>query len=68
MPKKTIVIDYQACHPEQCENGICRAIQVCERRILTQEAPFEMPDSRPSMCLGCALCLRECLNGAIHML
>lgn len=68
MPKKTIVINYQVCDPEICKDGVCKAIQVCERKVITQEAPFELPDTRSSMCLGCALCLRECLNGAIRML
>jgi Fe-S-cluster-containing hydrogenase component 2 len=68
MPKKIIVIDYHACHPEQCEDGICKAILECERKLITQEAPYEMPDIKSSMCLGCALCMRVCLNGAIRML
>jgi hypothetical protein len=35
MPKKTIVVDYHACDPHQCENGICKATLACERKVLT---------------------------------
>ncbi|MBN1146356.1 MAG: 4Fe-4S binding protein [Anaerolineales bacterium] len=68
MPKKTIAVDYQACDPEQCENGICKAALVCERKVLTQEAPYEMPDAKADMCLGCSLCLQACPKGALKML
>lgn len=68
MPKKTIVVDYQACDPKQCKNGICMAALVCERKVLFQESPYEMPDTKASMCLGCSLCMLACPMGTIHML
>jgi Fe-S-cluster-containing hydrogenase component 2 len=68
MPKKTIAVDYQACDPTQCENGICQATLVCDRKVLTQEAPHEMPDTKASMCLSCALCMQACPQNAIHMM
>jgi len=68
MPKKTIVVDYQACDPKQCENGICKAALECERKVLTQEAPYEMPDNNAAMCLSCALCMQACPRGAIHVM
>jgi Fe-S-cluster-containing hydrogenase component 2 len=67
MPKKTVVVDYHACDPNQCENGICKAALVCERKVLTQEAPYEMPDAKASMCLSCSLCVLECPKSAIHV-
>ncbi len=68
MPKKTIAVDYQACEPEKCEDGICKAALVCEKKILTQEAPYEMPDTKPSMCLGCSLCLQACPMNALRLI
>ncbi|MEW5871808.1 MAG: 4Fe-4S binding protein [Chloroflexota bacterium] len=68
MPKKCIAVDYQRCAPERCEAGICRAVLLCEKKILYQEAPYEMPDTRASMCLGCALCLKACPMDALRML
>lgn len=68
MPKKSVVVDYQACDPQQCENGICLAALACEKKVLTQEAPFELPETKAGMCLGCSLCIQACPKGAIHML
>jgi Fe-S-cluster-containing hydrogenase component 2 len=68
MPKKTIVVDYHACDPEQCENGICKAALVCKKKVLTQETPYEMPATKASMCLSCSLWMQACPKGAIHVL
>lgn len=68
MPKKNVVVDYQACDPKQCGDGICKAALACERKVLTQEAPYDMPDTKAHMCLGCSLCMPACPEGAIHML
>ena len=68
MPKQIIVVDYSRCEPEQCENGICRAALLCKKRILFQEAPFEMPESRAAMCMGCAVCLTACPRNALKMM
>ena len=68
MPKRTIVVDYRACEPEKCEDGICKAALVCEKKILTQESPYEMPDTKPSMCLGCSLCLQACPMDALRLM
>ena len=68
MPKKTVVIDYQACDPEQCERGICQAALTCERKVLTQEVPYERPDAKASMCLSCSLCMQACPKSAVHVM
>ena len=71
MAKRTALIDYEKCAPEQCspETGICPAVAVCTRGILTQEAAFEEPEIfPPSMCQGCSACLRACPLGAIRLL
>jgi Fe-S-cluster-containing hydrogenase component 2 len=68
MPKKAVVIDYQACDPKQCEGGICQAALLCERKVLTKEAPYDMPDAKASMCLGCSLCMQACSKGAIYLM
>lgn len=68
MPKKTIVIDYRACEPKKCPEGICQAVLLCDRKVLTQEAPYEMPDSKAAMCLGCGLCMPGCPQHAIRLM
>lgn len=69
MPKKTVAIDYQACKPETCEDGICKAAEVCEKKLLTQEAPYEMPDVKaPALCLSCALCVTVCPHNAVRVM
>ena len=68
MPKKTVAVDYQSCDPKQCENGVCKAVLECERKVITQEAPYEMPDTKSSMCLSCALCVLVCPKDAIRVM
>ena len=68
MPKKTVVVDYRACDPEKCEDGICQAALVCEKKILTQKAPYEMPDTKAAMCLSCAICVQACPQNAVRVM
>ncbi len=69
MPKKTVAIDYQACKPERCEEGICKAAEVCEKKLLTQIEPYEMPDVKTaSLCLSCARCVVVCPTKAVRVL
>ena len=66
MPKTQVLLDYSRCDPSQCEGGICAAAEVCERKVLRQEKPGEMPDIYLSLCLGCTDCLSACPQGAIR--
>ncbi|MBC8336923.1 MAG: 4Fe-4S binding protein [Anaerolineales bacterium] len=65
MPRKTVAVNYRACEPEKCEDGICLAALVCEKNILIQEAPYEMPDTKASSCLSCAICVQACPQDAV---
>jgi len=68
MPQPKIVLDYSRCDPFRCEKGICAAGQVCERKVLRQEKPGEMPDVYQALCLGCADCLEACPQEAIRLM
>jgi ATP-binding cassette subfamily E protein 1 len=68
MPKQRAVIDYHQCEPEQCPQGTCAAVQVCEKHILIQIRPYEMPDMKPGLCLGCSDCVQACPLDAIRMM
>ena len=68
MPKKTVVVDYKACEPEKCPDGVCQAMLVCEKKILMQETPYEMPDVKASMCLSCATCVQACPQNAVRVM
>lgn len=48
MPQPKVVLDYQRCDPNCSEDGICPASLVCERKVLTQEGPDELPDLHPA--------------------
>lgn len=67
MPKKTAAVDFDACHPDRCQNGICVAAQACERKLLRQEAPYEAPMTNPSLCQGCSRCVLACPLKAIRL-
>ncbi|MFC1954338.1 4Fe-4S binding protein [Chloroflexota bacterium] len=60
MPGKIALVDFNKCRPEECENGICKAAQACERNLLKQEAAFESPMTDPSICRACGDCVRAC--------
>jgi hypothetical protein len=42
------MLDYNKCHPEKCDKGICLAGLACPYKILKQEVPYEMPDPNPN--------------------
>ena len=71
MPKRTAVVDYDRCKPEECapEDGVCPAVAACTHNILTQEAPYEGPFAfPPDMCQGCSDCARACPLNAIRLI
>ena len=68
MPKPVAVVDYRKCHPERCDRGDCLAVLACPNKVLKQEAPCEMPDPNPTMCVGCGLCVQACPLKAIRMM
>jgi len=68
MPQPKVVLDYQRCDPSCCEEGICAAALVCQRKVLRQEKPGELPDLYPSRCLGCVDCLTVCPNDALRLM
>ncbi|NQS91317.1 MAG: 4Fe-4S binding protein [Chloroflexi bacterium] len=68
MPKPKVVLDYQRCDPSCCDDGVCAAAQICERNVLRQEKPGELPDLYPSMCLGCTDCLTACPRDALRLM
>ncbi len=67
MPDKIALIDFGKCHPEKCDKGICAAALACSHRLLRQEAPCEIPMPDPSLCRGCADCVRACPQKAIKI-
>ncbi len=68
MPQPRVVLDYQHCDPYCREDGICPASLVCDRKVLRQEKPGELPDLYPSRCLGCVDCLPHCNPGALQLM
>lgn len=68
MPRKVIVVDYQACSPDRCPEGRCQALRLCERKVLTQPARGHPPEVKQEICLGCGDCLPGCSQDALHML
>jgi len=67
MPGKIALVDYNRCHPEKCNYGICTAAAACPRKLLRQEAAFEIPMTDPAICQGCADCVPACPLKAIKI-
>jgi translation initiation factor RLI1 len=65
MPGKIALVDYNKCHPEQCESGMCKAAQACRYKLLKQEKSYDIPMSDPFVCRGCGDCVRACPAKAI---
>ncbi len=62
MPQPKVLLDYERCDPESCEYGICAAAKVCEKKVLRQEAPGEMPDISPSFAWAASIVLQLALE------
>jgi len=60
MPSKMALVNYNECHPEKCDSGVCAAVLACSHKLLKQEAAYETPMPDPSLCQGCGDCVRAC--------
>ena len=67
MPSKIALVDYDKCHPENCDSGRCVAALACTHKLLKQETLYEMPMTEPSVCQGCGDCVRACPLKAIQI-
>jgi translation initiation factor RLI1 len=65
MPGKIALVDFNKCHPDRCESGVCKAAGVCRYKLLKQEKPYEIPIADPFICRGCGDCARACPFQAI---
>jgi NAD-dependent dihydropyrimidine dehydrogenase PreA subunit len=68
MPRRTVVLNYRLCDPDQCQEGVCAAQVVCERKVLKQPEAYQLPEFRPGMCLGCADCVPVCPRKALVLM
>jgi translation initiation factor RLI1 len=67
MQGKTALVDYRKCDPERCDSGVCLAVAACPRRLIAQEAPYEVPMADPFPCKGCGDCAKACPVKAIEI-
>ncbi len=67
MAMKAALVDFNKCFPENCPSGVCAAALACPRKLLQQEAHYEIPMPDPSLCQGCGDCVRACPSRAIRL-
>jgi len=67
LPRKIAIVDFNRCNPEVCGNGVCKAAQACEYKLLRQEITYETPMTDPSICKACGDCVRTCPQKAIQI-
>ncbi len=67
MRSKVAFVAYDKCRPEECSGGVCAAAAACTRKLLKQEASYDMPMPHPSLCKGCGDCVRACPAGAVRI-
>ena len=65
MLRKMALVDYNRCHPEECDGGSCAAALACPRKVLKQETLGEIPEPDPFLCRGCGDCAVACPLRAI---
>ena len=58
MGRKTALVDYNLCRPQQCNK--CEAAAACPRKLMVQESAFSAPMTDPYICKGCGDCVRAC--------
>jgi translation initiation factor RLI1 len=67
-PKLKVTVDYDKCHPEKCNRGVCVAVLECPVKLWKQEEPYDLPYPTPGFCKECGKCVESCLLEAIMML
>jgi translation initiation factor RLI1 len=67
MGRKMALLDYNACHPDACPDGLCPAAAACPSKLLKQEKPFEAPMPEPFACRACGECVRACPHKAVSI-
>jgi translation initiation factor RLI1 len=65
MGRKTALVDYDRCRPQQCP--VCLAAAACERRLMAQESILSPPMTDPGICRGCGDCVRACPLKAVSI-
>jgi translation initiation factor RLI1 len=65
MAGKTVLVNFNICRPEKCENGLCTAARACNYTLLKQENSYEIPMAASWACRGCGDCVRACPLKAI---
>ena len=68
MPRKSVLLNYRLCEPDQCRDGVCAAVEACSRKVLKQSEAYQLPDYLPGMCLGCADCVPVCPRKALVLM
>ena len=66
--KTKVAVDYDKCHPERCDKGVCVAVLGCPTKLWRQEEPYDLPYPIPGFCQDCAICVESCSLEAIKML
>ena len=69
MKKKKAGVNFNKCDPKKCspEDGKCKAIKACKKKVIIQDEEFETPIVFEKMCSGCGKCVCECPLNAIDI-